>query len=84
MPGTPPKNSSSLARWAPTNSGKNLHMPISGMMPIWQNAGTNSARSEAHTRSDASASANAPPTAYPSTMAITGLAIERTVRTTSR
>ena len=59
----PPMNSSSLARWAPTSSGSIFIMPISGMMPIWQKAGTNWARSLAQTRSLARARAKAPPTA---------------------
>ena len=52
-----------MARCMPTNSGKNFTTPISGAMPIWQNAGITVAVSLTHTKSLASISAKPPPTA---------------------
>ena len=47
----------------PTSFGSRSIMPISGMMPIWQKAGTKEVRSLATTKSEARAMAKAPPTA---------------------
>ncbi|MNM86224.1 hypothetical protein D3C81_983690 [compost metagenome] len=73
-------NISSLASIIPTARGSAYSAPMSGNRPTLANDMQNDARSDASTKSAASASENPAPAAGPSTAAITGISRSRSRR----